>query len=243
MALRASFKKFIDSYFFQNLTCFQGSSVRFFYSYLYLNIGKSPWMCIQGSNHKVSSLNYKYELEQPRGRSHDDKFYSYGYSDSSFETIQVFNSIILDHFDDIEKVIGPGFLLADPTFWRTTHIPENLSSYDIYSQVFHQDSVVDNFNIQIFVLLQDVTSLDGPFEWIDKDHHRKAFNKCRKRDKIVVDDVLVSKLLGKRNDYLILSTGQTLHRDGIPNYDRERVMASIGLFPKYTKIGKPLQIG
>jgi len=203
-----------------------------------LNVGKSPWLCLQGSNSNINNLNYNFVLEEPRGRSHNGEFYSYGYTDKTFETKLIFSSIICNHIDDIKKVIGPDFLLADPTFWRTTFIPGDIQSFDIYSQVFHQDSVVDNFNIQIFVLLHDVDSSQGPFQWVEKKYHRQAFAQCRNREKIIINDVPVSNLVGQKGDYLILSTGQTLHRDGIPNYGKERLLASIALFPSYTNIGK-----
>ena len=241
MALRSKFKRLLDNRFGHSLTLFQGSTLKYLYSYLYFNFGRSPWLCIQGSNPSISGLEYNYLLEEPRGRVHEGRVYSYGYKESAPEVINVFTSIIIEHFADIQKVLGPDFLLNEPTFWRTKHIPRCASSLDLYSQVFHQDSVVDNFNIQIFVLLQDVNLSDGPLEWIDKEYHRKAFRQCHNRDKIRVNEIPVSRLTGKRNDYLILSTGQTLHRDGIPDDGRERIMASIGLFPKYTKIGKPLK--
>lgn len=241
MSLRSKVKNFFDAKFVKKLTCFQGSTLRFLHSNLILNAGKTPWICIQGSNHKISGLSYKYQLETPRGRSYENKYYSYGYSDSSLETKQIFFSIIMEHYDDIAQVLGLNFLVNDPTFWRITHIPKELSANDIYSQVFHQDSVRDNFNIQIFVLLQDINDSDGPFEWIDKKFHREAFSQCTQRNQTTVTNIPIRKLVGKKNDYLILSTGQTLHRDGIPNLQRERIMASIALFPKYTKIGKPFE--
>ena len=239
MTLRSRIKSFFDAPFFHKLTCFQGSTLKFFFSYIYRNVGKSPWICIQGSNEKIEKLKYRYDLEKPRGRAYENNYYSYGYSDTSLETKQVFISIILDHLKDIKPVLGSDFLVAHPTFWRIKHISKEISSFDIYSQVFHQDSVFDNFNIQIFVLLQDVSSFDGPFEWIDKEYHREAFRQCLRREVFAVKNVPVSSLVGKQNDYLILSTGQTLHRDGIPDFGRERVMASIALYPKYTKIGSP----
>jgi len=242
MSLRPKLESLHIIQFFHKLTLFQGSTLRFLYSFLYFNLGKSPWLCIRGTNANISCMNYNYQLENPRGRAHDRVFYSFGYQDSSPETMKVFASIIKDHLDEIEKVLGADFLLNEPTFWRITHIPPGPSSFDIYSQVFHQDSVLDNFNLQIFVLLQDITPSDGPFEWIEKEHHRKAFYQCQKRDKLAVKDIPVCRLIGKKNDYLILSTGQSLHRDGIPDDGRERVMASIGLFPKYTGIGTPLRL-
>ena len=241
MSILSHINKFLNSDFFRGLTLFQGSTVRYFYSYFFLNRGISPWLSLRGSSAVIDNIEYDYQLEKPRGRTHDGKFYSYGYLDSSEKTLQPFISIIKENLKSIENVLGRGFLLDKPTFWRTTFIPDELSSLDIYSQVFHQDSVVDNFNVQIFVLLHDVGSTDGPFEWIEKKYHRKAFSQCKQRNKVTVDHVPVCRLVGKKNDYLILSTGQNLHRDGIPAYGKERVLASIALFPRYTKIGKPLE--
>ena len=240
MTFKERIKTIFNSRWFLKLTLFQGSTLRFLYSYLFLNFGKSPWICIKGSNDIIGKLEYNFHLEESRGRQLNGKYYSYGYQDHTSQTRSIFTSIIMDHLDDITRVLGSDFLINDPTFWRILHIPEDSINFDIYSQVFHQDSVRDNFNIQIFVLLQDIDCSHGPFEWIDKQYHRKAFNQCHKRNKVALLDIPICKLTGKKHDYLILSTGQTLHRDGIPDKGVQRIMASIALFPKYTNIGKPL---
>lgn len=240
MSFLARCKKLIKTESFHKFTLFQGSTLQFLFTSLYRSRGRKPWLKILGSLPSTFSVSYKHELEKPRGRSHDGVFYSFGYTDLSPEARNAFISIISTHIDDIKEVLGENFLVNDPTFWRTTYIPESLRNVDIYSQVFHQDSVFDNFNIQIFVLLHDVDPSHGPFEWIEKEHHRRAFAQCKIRNCFALDGVPVSKLVGKKNDYLILSTGQSLHRDGVPNHGNERLIASIGLFPSYAKIGKPL---
>ena len=225
-------------------TYFQGSTQRFFISKFIKNKNRPAHFEIKSRIIDSFQIIYNYDLEKPRGRPWKERHYSYGYVDSSNETFQVFHRIISEHYDQIKQVLGPNFLVDYPTLWRNTHLPENALNCDVYSQVFHQDSVYDQYNIQVFLLLNSVCIQDGPFEWVSSSDHKKAFayTKIRNCSKLP-PGIKVNRLTGQRGDYLILSTGYTLHRDGVPNLVRQRVMASIALFPAYTKIGRLYERG
>ena len=224
--------------FGSRFTLFQGSTIQFLLSKYLRNNKRSPFLEIQGHLPLSHEIKYDYDLESPRGRLYKGNHYSYGYQDSSEKLSSLFRSIVLKYNADIARLLGPSFRMASPTLWRILPLPLEAQCEDIYSQVFHQDSVYDQYNLQIFVLLDDVSVQDGPFQWVDLSYHRKAFPYAIKRNKVSLpSSILVKTLTGQRGDYLLLSTGYTLHRDGIPDLGRQRLMASVGLFPNYTKIG------
>lgn len=222
---------------------FQGSSRRYIKAGLRTYLCRPRFLEVLGSIEFSKVPLYDYTKEKPRGRQSpiDGSYYSWGYIDEAYNAIDVFKPIIIEHRDKISAVLGADFHISPPTFWRTTHMPVELQHKDIYSQVFHQDSVYDQYNIQIFLLLEDVSEVQGPFEWVSRQYHRKAFRHASKRDQILLpSNVRINKLVGLKGDYLVLSTGYSIHRDGIPEHGRSRRLCSIGLFPSYTKIGNPI---
>jgi hypothetical protein len=91
----------------------------------------------------------------------------------------------------------------------------------VFSDAFHQDLVVDQYNMQLFILLQDTTESDGPFEYLDADVQAREMDFYRKRNR-KAPLTKSRKLVGKRGDYLLFTTGLTLHRAGIPDKNCHR---------------------
>ena len=227
---------------------YSGSPARFFRGALH-NHQLRPFLVKHGSISLPDSLQYKYSLEKPRSNfgSNHQTVYSYGYELPPSSLPMIVQPLLRDNFSDVSQILGSKFLVNNIRFWRNLSMPKSQHSIDHYSNVFHQDTVRDQNLIQIFVLLNDVGPMDGPFEWYEKDHHPKAHQVFKRRsDTSFLQDERTSltspkQLTGSRGSYLLLNTGYHYHRDGIPEQGRDRVIMSIGLFPSYTKIGIPFE--
>lgn len=128
-----------------------------------------------------------------------------------------------------------------PNFWRNLHVPHEISQLEqeVYADAFHQDLVVDQYNIQLFILLHDTDEEHGPFEYLDKKTQANEMNHYRKRNRKAPLSNAV-KLVGKRGDYLFITTGSTLHRDTIPKEGFQRDIFSVAFFPSYANMGTPI---
>jgi hypothetical protein len=62
----------------------------------------------------------------------------------------------------LRMFLGDGYLVNDGLVWRNHAIPEAYRNTELFSQNWHYDKVVDFRNVQLFVLLSDVTADDGP---------------------------------------------------------------------------------
>lgn len=228
------------------ITGYSGSPLRYFIGALRNRLPR-PFLVKAGSVNLPDSLQYDYLLEKPRSniRLDSQASYSYGYEIDPVCLVSILKPLLSENLFDISRILGSGFLVNNVRFWRNLSIPRSQHSIDHYSNVFHQDTVVDQNLIQIFILLTDVDSKDGPFEWYEKDSHSKAhkFFKRRSDTSYLYDErtspPIPKQLTGSRGSYLLLNTGYHYHRDGIPEQGRDRVIMSVGLFPSYTKIGIP----
>ena len=132
--------------------------------------------------------------------------------------------------------------IGSPHLWRNRHVPveEYSATQEVFGDSFHQDLVVDQFNAQIFFLLHETCEENGPFEYLDPEVQRSEmyYYQTRERKAPLTDS---SKLIGHRGDYLLFSTGTTLHRAGNPGIGRSRDIMSIPFFPAYTSIGRPIR--
>jgi hypothetical protein len=226
------------------ITGYSGSPARYLLGAL-RNRQLRPFLVKHGSIKLPDSLQYNYSLEKSRsnfGLSEKDA-YSYGYEVSPSNIIDVVKPLLRDNRLEILRILGSDFLVNNIRFWRNLSLPNSEHLIDHYSNVFHQDTVIDQNLIQILVLLSDVGDDDGPFEWYEKDHHSKVhkYFKCRS-DICKHQDQISSlpsphRLIGKRGSYLLINTGYHYHRDSIPMPAKDRVIMSIGLFPKYANIG------
>jgi len=144
----------------------------------------------------------------------------------------------IKNYDSVIRMfLGDDYLINDGLVWRNYSIPEQYRGSELFSQHWHYDKVVDFRNIQLFVLLGDVTEDDGPFEFVSNpdEYHILPSVLDRNNQNLALD---IRKLTGKRGDTLLFSTGSTPHRAGIPAEGRYRDIFSIAFFPAYTKIGR-----
>ncbi len=144
----------------------------------------------------------------------------------------------IKNYDSVLRMfLGDGYMINEGNVWRNHSIPAEYRNTELFSQHWHYDKVVDFRNIQLFVLLGDVTVDDGPFEYVaNPDEHNILPSVFDRNNKDL--DLKTCKLTGKRGDTFLFSTGSTPHRAGIPAEGRHRDIFSIAFFPAYTKIGR-----
>jgi hypothetical protein len=150
----------------------------------------------------------------------------------------VFKDIISNNLAVIENYLGKGFLYEPPLFFRNCHIPEDYQNYDIYSNVWHQDSHDGDMLLKIFVLLMDVKETDGPFTYLERSMTKKYWQELRDRwtfskFKKIPRFNEEKRVVGKKGDYLIVNTANCVHMATIPADYRD--MAQIALYPKWRK--------
>jgi len=160
----------------------------------------------------------------------------HSYSYVTDDVPEILRSIIVTHRTAIERYIGRGFLYESPLYFRTLPIPDEFKTYDIYSNIWHQDSHDGNRLLKIFVLLMDVTDEDGPFHFLDPAATRRHWPVLRERWTFDKMKALPSfpdegKATGKAGGYLILDTARCMHRASIPRGHRD--MLQITLYPSW----------
>lgn len=167
----------------------------------------------------------------PRGLVKEGRQYSSEYSlqftelpEAILEAIRLVVPIARLYFQD-------DVIIRQPYLWRNYHIPPSHRFQDIYSDNFHQDLVVDQFNLQLFILLHDVTLDHGPFIYLTPTDQAKYLNQTKSR--LGNLDYPGIPWVGKRGDAMLFSTGYTLHRASSPAEGIHRDLMSIAFFPAY----------
>lgn len=184
----------------------------------------------------LGTFKYDESLQKPRGKEVDGRYFSYGYQ---LEFNQIPNSIteyILKIKPIIEMYFGADVLISKPNLWKNFHIPSEYYGKDIFSECFHQDLVKDQYNMQLFILLHNTGEDQGPFEFLDFELQMKDKDYFQNRNRIEPKSGS-HRLLGKRGDVLLFSTGATLHRAGNPKKGQTRDIMSVAFFPKYSEVG------
>ena len=160
---------------------------------------------------------------------------------SSYELKDIpeeFNKIILKHIFHIEKYLGKSFLYEQPICFRNYNIPKEFVNYDIYSNVWHQDSHDGNRMLKIFLLSSKVTKKDGPFYYLlEKDVKKKWFQICDRWSFKSFSNKLhfecEKKFIGERGNYVILDSSRCMHRASNPLDFRD--IFQITLYPRWRK--------
>lgn len=145
-------------------------------------------------------------------------------------------------YDSVLRLyLGDGYLINDALIWRNYSIPPEFDGLELFSQHWHYDRVVDFRNIQLFVLLGDVSEDDGPLEFVVSANEHDVMRTVIERNNVDLR-IETRKFTGIRGDSLLFSTGSTPHRAGIPKEGHFRDMFSVCFFPAYSKIGKPFDL-
>lgn len=117
-------------------------------------------------------------------------------------------------------------------------MPDDLLNYDVYSNIWHQDSHDGNRLLKIFLLPHDVKNSDGPFHYLDEASVRKHWALLRERwdwgkMKEIPRFEEENILTGIKGDYLIIDTSRCTHRASIPENYRD--ILQITLYPSWRK--------
>jgi hypothetical protein len=196
---------------------------------------KKSFNIIKGNtSSSMPKLNHK-ALKTP-SRSNSSAMYSSG---QSFEEMpEIFHEIISKHASEITRYLGKGYLYERCIAFRNFNMPNDLMNYDVYSNVWHQDSHDGNRLLKIFLLPHDVKVSDGPFHYLEevavKKHweilrERYDFEKMKEIPQFEEENILT----GIKGDYLILDTSRFMHRASIP--DKYRDILQITLYPSWRK--------
>lgn len=154
------------------------------------------------------------------------------------EIPEIIKSIIAVNKKNIEDYLGKGFCYEPPIIFRNFNFPKEFSSFDVYSNIWHQDSFNGNRLLKIFILLNKVSESDGPFHYLDPDLVKLNWAKIRDRWSFESQDQVLSitgelRLTGDKGDYLIIDTSVCTHRASIPSNYRD--ILQITLLPKWKK--------
>ena len=194
-------------------------------------------LAVKGHIELDPTFQFDTSKAQPRGeKAPDGKYYSQYYSLSWDEfPVEIKNSI--RNYDTVIRMfLGDDYRINVGNAWRNMSIPEEYRNSELFSQHWHYDRVVDFRNIQLFVLLQDVTQDEGPFEYVtEPDEYNIAPSVVLRTNADFA--AKKGKLTGVRGDTLLFSTGSTPHRAGVPAEGRHRDIFSVAFFPAYTDIG------
>ncbi len=187
--------------------------------------------------------DFKFDEKQavPRGNQVDGATFSKVYQKDFLELPTDIQDLVLSFKGIVENYFACDANLNRANIWRNFHIPANIvdSEREVFSDTFHQDLVYDQYNIQLFILLQDTDEEHGPFEYLNGDITSDDMRFYRKRNRKKARKESI-KLTGIRGDFMLFTTGFTLHRAGIPKEGFHRDIFSIAFFPSYTKIGTPI---
>lgn len=176
------------------------------------------------------------ELLKERNRFNSQAVFSSYYD---FDQVpEVFHSIINDNKEKIEKYLGKKFVFKKPMAFRNYNIPKEFGNFDIYSNLWHQDSHDGNRMLTIFVLCHSVSLDEGPLYYLDFDSVKKNWHRLRERWswevwKEVINFKDQKKFTGEKGDYIIIDNSRCMHRASIPSNYRDMIL--INLFPKWRK--------
>ena len=122
-------------------------------------------------------LNEMLEVGLSRGNSTTE--YSKYFT---FDEIPGFvNNLIKKNRAGIEGYLGRGFLYENVMVWRNYHLPDSLQNYDVYSNVWHQDTHDGSRVLKLFLQLATVSKDDGPLRYLDESSTKKHWSNLRHR--------------------------------------------------------------
>ncbi len=174
---------------------------------------------------------FKQNRAKPRGAVKNGIFYSSSYSLEFSEVPEGILNAMQIIIPIAKLYFQANVVIQQPNLWRNHHLPESFRFQDIYSDNFHQDLVVDQFNLQLLILMHDVTLSHGPFIYLTPTDQEKYLKETRSRLKSLNYPGI--PFIGKRGDALLFSTGYTLHRASSPAEGYHRDLMSIAFFPEY----------
>ena len=145
--------------------------------------------------------------------------------------------IINKNRKSIESYLGKNFLIEPAMYWRNFNIDKKYESYDIISNVWHQDSHDGNRMLKIFLLVNDTSEQDGPLLYLTRKDTIKNWPLLRERwsfnKEKGITNLKCEKLVGEKGNFLIVDTSRHMHRASIPNKWRD--LYQVSLYPNWRK--------
>ena len=176
-----------------------------------------------------------FEVELASDRSHNRSRASLGYSLTSVPAPAT--SIIERHRVDIERYLGSNFRAAETYVFRNYSLPVELQGYDVYSNVWHQDTMLGNRLLKLFVALDDISVKDGPLSYVPARHVTDVYF-SEFRERYEVGEIGKPRTLshakqftGSKGAYVFVNTAYSLHSAGIPLESRD--MLQVLLLPEW----------
>jgi hypothetical protein len=164
-------------------------------------------------------------------RSHNGSGTSYGYLLDAVPSAVW--QVVKDHSSSIEGYLGRGFAASAAYVFRNYRLPAELRGFDVYSNVWHQDTMEGNRLLKLFVLLQDVSEDDGPLEYVPAKHSASVFHgsfgqrydiETMGKDRTMPEH---RKLIGPKGTYALVNTSVSLHRAGVPKGSRDMLQVTL----------------
>jgi hypothetical protein len=195
----------------------------------------SRWDEVFGSlpaNSILPEFNQEKSADRSKNKSRLSLFYSLN------PRPEFIDWIVRENFDKISKVLGKNIYIDAAYFYRNFHIEEEFQAFDVYANIWHQDSGDGNRVLHIFIFPQDVGLQDGPFEYVPAKATRDIFVPefiDRNYTNGLVRSISGSKkLTGKKGDYAIINPTVSVHRAGVPSLQRDLIVVSL-----YTEWRRP----
>ncbi|MFH2135424.1 MAG: hypothetical protein ABII81_09660 [Pseudomonadota bacterium] len=199
-----------------------------------------PGIAIGGRIELPNEFKFQEDASVNRGEPDCEGRYYSKINQLDWERIPLSIKRAIKNYDSVLKLyLGDGYTINEGRLWRNYPIPQQYRNSELFSQYWHYDKVVDFRNIQLFVLLGDVTVDDGPFEFVVRPDEKKIMHSVLKRNNedLNIRGIKTKKLIGSRGDSFLFSTGSTPHRAGIPAEGHFRDIFSIAFFPSYAQVG------
>ncbi len=201
---------------------------------------KYTHIAFKGHIELPDEFGFNEKLAIPRGNNIDGIFYSSSYEINFQDLPNQIKTLVFSFRNILESYFATEVNVTAASCWRNNHIPSSIldKNGEIISNAFHQDLVFDQYNLQLFILLHDTELKHGPFEYLEPytQMHEMEYYRKRNRKKALSSS---QKLTGKRGDFMLFTTGLSLHKAGVPDINEHRDIISIAFFPSYTNIGTP----
>ncbi len=188
------------------------------------------------NEYNFDDLKMYFENELSKGLSKEKKIHTFRIETDSIHPAAI--CIIKKNKDLIESYLGKNFLFEPPMYWRNFNIDKQYASYDIISNVWHQDSHDGNRMLKIFLLVNDTDEQDGPLIYLTRKDTIKNWPLLRERwsfdkGKGIKQFNCEEKLIGQKGNFLIVDTSRHMHRASIPNNWRD--LYQVSLYPRWRK--------
>lgn len=224
---RSEIGSLISKYFFTSQARLKQILIDYYYSYKYrLNTKEFDTT--------IGKIDIQENFEKPDSFRTD--FSKIIFLDSVPKCVK---QIVETHKEKIIQYLGNNFLYDEKiNVYTTYNVPEYMSKFDLYANIWHVDNH-DGFKlIRIFILLDDVTENDGPLHYMDRNTTKKNWNFIKDRWTYKNKNGIKNfedqkKFVGPIGSYMLVNTAECAHRASVPL--KERTILTATLYPSWRK--------